>query len=205
MTSILSGSVSTNRRMSRFELSDTVRIARGAAGRHRNRGARVAKRQAVRQVLREHQVDAVVDRDDRSARHERRQHIVRRVEERHAFAPERERNLASARRSSSCPPIRRPRRKFSPSVISAAHILGTAEQDVLGLLVQTRQVPKQIADVGADAEIVKFPGIDADSHAVMIAGRARRPASTARDFTGSRDRSRTGEVGTSLRCGQPWP
>ena len=70
--------------MSRFELSDTVstRVARRAASAIDARA--YASASAVRQVLRKHQVDAVVDRDDRSARHERRQHVVRRVEQRHA-------------------------------------------------------------------------------------------------------------------------
>jgi hypothetical protein len=37
-------------------------------------------------------------------------------------------------------------------------------------------MPKQITDVGADAEIVEFPGIDADSHAEMISGERGVPA-----------------------------
>ena len=42
--------------------------ARRAPRRQRDRRPRVGERQAVRQVLRKHQVDAVVDRDDRPAR-----------------------------------------------------------------------------------------------------------------------------------------
>ena len=54
--------------MSRFELSDTVstRVARRAA--IAIDASRVAQREAVRQVLRKHQVDAVVNGDDRAAR-----------------------------------------------------------------------------------------------------------------------------------------
>ncbi len=51
--------------------------ARRAPRGQRHRRLGVAERQPVRQVLRKHQVDAVVNRDDRSARHERRQHVVR--------------------------------------------------------------------------------------------------------------------------------
>ncbi|MCK7529303.1 MAG: hypothetical protein MZV64_73015 [Ignavibacteriales bacterium] len=55
-----------------------TRSARVAAA--QQTGLRVGVRQAVRQVLREHQVDAVVDGHHRPAGHQRRQHVVRRVE-----------------------------------------------------------------------------------------------------------------------------
>ena len=58
----------------------------------RDRRARVRIGQLVRQVLRKHQMNAVVDRHDRPARDERRQHVVWRVKERDPFTPERKRD-----------------------------------------------------------------------------------------------------------------
>src|SRR6187551_2279079 len=42
-----------------------------------------------------------------------------------------------------------------------------AQEDVLALLVEPRQVPQQVADVRADAEVVELPRIDRDSHSVQ--------------------------------------
>ena len=56
--------------------------------RHPQRAARVGVAELVRQVLRKPQVDAVVDRHDRAARRQRRQHVVRRVEQVGALAPQ---------------------------------------------------------------------------------------------------------------------
>ena len=94
--------------------------ARRAAGRQPNRRARVREREPVRQVLRKHQVDAVVDRDDRRATDERRQHIVRRVKQRDALALHRQRNRESARRSSSCPPSPAPPGSSRPATPAPA-------------------------------------------------------------------------------------
>jgi hypothetical protein len=49
-----------------------------------------------------------------------------------------------------------------------AQIRLLAEQDVLVQLIDPRQVPKQVADVGPDAEIVKLSGIYRDSHEAII-------------------------------------
>ena len=67
--------------MSSFDACDTVstRCARVAADRIIH--ARVEVAGAVRQVLREPQVDAVVNRDDGRAAGERRDDVVRRVEQ----------------------------------------------------------------------------------------------------------------------------
>ncbi len=45
-------------------------------------------------------------------------------------------------------------------------IAATADQDVFRLAVETRQLAENVADVGADAEIVQFPGINRDAHAL---------------------------------------
>ena len=67
--------------------------ARRALGCHRDRRPRVMRqRQRLGGMLRKHQVNGVVDRDDRRAGHQRRQHVVRRVKQVDALALERQRN-----------------------------------------------------------------------------------------------------------------
>ena len=43
-----------------------------------------------------------------------------------------------------------------------------AEQDVVRLAIDARELPQEVPDVGADAEVVELPGIDRDSHAAII-------------------------------------
>ena len=57
-------------------------------------------------------------------------------------------------------------RKLSPSERPQLAIAAAADQDVFGLAVETRQLAEDVADVGADAEIVQFPGINRDAHAL---------------------------------------
>ena len=45
-----------------------------------------------------------------------------------------------------------------------AHVLRPREQHVLCVPVDVRELTQQIPDVGADAEIVKLPRVDADAH-----------------------------------------
>ena len=40
-------------------------------------------------------------------------------------------------------------------------IFQAAEQNELGVVIETRQLPQQVADVGADAEIVQLSRVDA--------------------------------------------
>jgi hypothetical protein len=44
-------------------------------------------------------------------------------------------------------------------------ILWAAEDDELGLAVDARQMPEQVPDVRADAEVVQLSGVYADPHA----------------------------------------
>ncbi len=74
--------------MSRFDASDTVRMRLDRCVAVHSDAARVGVAEPVGQVLRKPQVDAVVDRHDRLARRQRRQHVVRRVEQVGALAPE---------------------------------------------------------------------------------------------------------------------
>jgi hypothetical protein len=43
-------------------------------------------------------------------------------------------------------------------------VVGLAEQDVLRLRVQPRQVAQQVLDVGANTEVMELPGVDRDPH-----------------------------------------
>ena len=139
----------------------------GAPGRAPDGGARVAERQRVGQVLRKHQMDAVVNRDDRLAPDERRQHVVRCVKQRHALALERERNLQLFGDR-----IVAGRLGHGPQVVTEGRdrrgILRAAQHHEVGVAIEPRQLPEQIADVGADAEIVQLPRVDADAHLDMI-------------------------------------
>ena len=95
------------------------------------------------------------------------------MKERHAFAPERERDLqllgdrVVAGRFGHGPEILSERRQ-------RLAILGPAEHHELGLAIEPRQLPQQVADVGADAEVVQLAGVDADPHGAQSyqAGRA---------------------------------
>ena len=42
------------------------------------------------------------------------------------------------------------------------------QHDELGVAIETRQLPQEIADVCADAEVVELAGVNADSHGLMI-------------------------------------
>ena len=135
--------------------------ARGPVrARHHMNVARVGVGQPVRQVLREQQVDAVVDRHDRPAGRQRRQHVVRRVEEVDPLARGAERDARSARAPSRCRRVSTHGRKFRPEVARELAVLGAAEQDVLVDRVEPRQVAQQVAHVRADAVVVQLAGVD---------------------------------------------
>ena len=95
---------------------------RRAVRREPHRRARVGVAQAVRQVLRKAQVNAVVDRDHRAARRQRRQHVMRRVKEVGPLAPQIQRQRPAARARNSRPIVRArhgssrraPRRRHGP-------------------------------------------------------------------------------------------
>ena len=56
-------------------------------------------------------------------------------------------------------------------------VLGPAEQHEFGVAIQSRQLPEQIANVGADPKIVELPSVYADAHGLIIlrgAGRGVR-------------------------------
>ena len=55
-------------------------------------------------------------------------------------------------------------RKFCPSDPSDLPILGPAEDHVLRVVIDPRELTQEIADVGADPEVVELSGVDADAH-----------------------------------------
>jgi hypothetical protein len=123
-------------------------------------------------------MDAVVDRDDRAARGQRRQDVVRRVEELHAFAPEihRERELFRHRvRAGRLDNRAEPRaQRLDRVAIGAA-----AEHDVVVDGILAPELPQQVAHVRADAVVAKL----APSMAMRIRShsspfQARRKAET---------------------------
>ena len=114
--------------------------ARRTVRREADRHARVAEREMVRQVLRKHQVNAVVDRHDRSTGNERGQHVMRRVEERHALAAQRERDahllgdrVVAGRLGDGA--------KITAERVQRLAVLLAAQHDELGVSVEAREVP----------------------------------------------------------------
>ena len=138
---------------------DPIRLRRGAP----HRRARVGVRRAVRQVLRKHQVDAVVNGHDRSAADRDRQHVVRRVKHVRLSRASAPTARGTARGASSWPTARGPSGSWT-ELLGHAHVGLVAEQHVLVLAIDAREVPQEVPDVGADAEVVQLPGIDRDFH-----------------------------------------
>jgi len=108
-------------------------------------------------------MDAVVNRHHRAAGHERRQHVVRRVKEGHALAADRpgqrellgDRVVAGAVRDGA---------KILAKGRNPGAIFGPAEQNELGVVVNPRELFEQVADVRADAKVVKLPRVNANPH-----------------------------------------
>ena len=132
----------------------------GAVRCHPQRRSRVGVRQAARQVLREAQVEAVVDVDHRPAGHERRQHVVRRVEQVRALAAQVHRNaelLAERVRGRGSGTAR----KFSPS--SSTMPQSGRGKITYSVVESNRDRCRAGYDVGADAVIAQLARIDGDS------------------------------------------
>ena len=67
-------------------------------------------------------------------------------------------------RGSSTAARRRCRRGSSRRARQRPRGRSAADQDVLGLAVDPRELPQDVPDVGADAEVVELAGIDGDAH-----------------------------------------
>ena len=164
--------------MSRFEASETVRMRAGLVRRDPQRRARVGVAEAVRQILRKAQMDAVVDRDHRAARRQRRQHVVRRVEQVGPLAPQVERHAhllahgvgrrALGDRAGSSRPSAAATARSPPARQSSTYSVDWSSRD---------EVPQQVPDVGADAVIAQLARVDGYAHVSGILSAA--PAAPA--------------------------
>ena len=88
---------------------------------------------------------------------------MRRVEERHPLAHQRERDLHLLQDG-----VVAGRLRHRPEILAERRqrraIVGPTENHEFGLAVHPRQLPQQVPDVGADAEVVQFTGVYADPH-----------------------------------------
>jgi hypothetical protein len=92
---------------------------------------------------------------------------MRRVEQRDALAAERQRNpelLADG----VVPGRLRDCSKIFRKGAERRDVFGAAEEDEFSPLVEPCEVPQQVPDVGADAEVVQLPRVYTDAHEDMI-------------------------------------
>ena len=108
-------------------------------------------------------MDAIVNRHDGLRRRERRKHVVGRVKQVETFAPDREWNRDLFRDRVVRGAVRDGAKVFSERC-RHAHILRSGEQHVFILPIDFGKLTEQIPDIGADAEIVKLSGVDANAH-----------------------------------------
>ena len=102
----------------------------------------------------------------RAAARRRRQHVVRLVQQMRALAREAERNPDLFAERIRPARLRRRRGSSAPSSLATSTSRGPAQDDVLGLLIEPREAKQDVADVGADAEVVELPRVNGDSHQV---------------------------------------
>src|SRR5512132_2494237 len=118
-------------------------------------------------------MDAVVNRYDRSRPDQRRKHVVWRVKQRDSLPPERERDAnlfverVVGRGFRDGPKVFSERRQ--PLAVGRP-----AENHVLALMIESGELPQQVPDIRADAEVMQLAGIYADPHARMISRRDGR-------------------------------
>ena len=124
---------------------------------------RVPVGETVRQVLREQQVDAVVDGHDRLAAAQQRQHVVGRMEEVRA------QRVQLARDRDVLPEavavrLVHDRHEVVGQVAQDRLVRAVTEQEVGGLAIEVRQMTHEVPHVGADAVVPPFAGVDRDLH-----------------------------------------
>ena len=135
--------------------------------RHPHRTARVRVAEPVREVLRKPQVDAVMNRHDRLAGRQRRQDVVRSVKQVGALATQvaRHRDLLADRVAGR---RLRNRAEIVAELTDELTVGLTAEHDILCGLIDAREVPKQVPDVGADPVVAELAGVDSYAQSVEI-------------------------------------
>ena len=132
----------------------------------------VALGHAVRQVLREEQVDAVVDGDHRGLGAHERQHVVRRVVEVGAELAQLARDGEVLAHAVARGPLHHGHEVLR-QVAERALVRFVAEEEVGGLAVEEGEVADDVADVGADPVVPPLPRVDRDLHQ-----EAREPRAT---------------------------
>src|SRR3990172_10169155 len=92
---------------------------------------------------------------------------MRGVKQRHAFASERQGDLPLLSER-----IIAGRLGDGPEILAqrgeGLRVARRAEEDELGLPIEPRQLPQQIPDIGADAEVAQLSRVYTDAHGLMI-------------------------------------
>src|SRR5215510_14035365 len=139
----------------------------GLSGRAPHRAAGVRVGGAIGQILRKHEVNASVNRHHGARTHGNGQHVMRRVKNVRLFTHKHERDVELLRNG-----VISGRLQHGPEVFAEGardpHVGLVAEQDVLVFPIDPREMPQEVADVGADPEIVEFSGIDRNFHWWLI-------------------------------------
>src|SRR5262245_46846881 len=112
-------------------------------------------------------MNAVVNRHDRSRTYGDGQHVVRRMKHVWLFAHQHEWNVELLRYRVIGRWFQHGAEVFAERP-GDSHVQLVAEQDVLVLSIDAREMPQEVADVGADPEIVEFSGIDGNFHWSLI-------------------------------------
>ncbi len=117
----------------------------------------------------------VMDRHHRPARSEDRQNVMGRVEKVDAQSPQGGRNsdvLTDRVIGGSDPDGSEVRVEGADQLL----VLPIAQEKILGLLVDARQVLDQVANIRADAEVVDLPDVEGDSHRTnLLKARLAKP------------------------------
>jgi hypothetical protein len=126
-------------------------------------GVRIAPGHPTREVLGEEEVDAVVDGHDRRSGAEERPDVVRRMKEVGPEPMELPRNgdvfLEAITRG-----VVDDGDEVGGEVAKGGFVSGTAEDEVRGLAIESREMAHQISDVRPDTEIPPLPRVDRDLH-----------------------------------------
>lgn len=116
----------------------------------------------MRQVLRKPQVDAVVNGHDVGASDEPGDDVVRRMEEIDARVPQRQRNAPLLGDRVMCRPLGQRLEPRAERLDERAVAL-PAQDDVVVVISASGERLDEVADVGANAEVVQLAGVDGNA------------------------------------------